>query len=98
MSIFVISFFPQTGEARNKRPARAYSYFDDNGKANQGVCDAEGKIPKRLKRQKEFSKSSGYLGSEKQESELKSEMISWKHFFKTSAACNQYLFKAQNQK
>jgi hypothetical protein len=80
--------------AKSKARVRAYSYFTDDNKSSQGECDSERKIPKKLKRLKEMTRSSAsYMGSEAMEPNGNEE--SWKHFFSTSASCNESLKKAE---
>lgn len=71
---------------------KAYSFIAEGGKASQGECDGERKIP-RLKRLKEYSKGSAYMGSELQSPDLKGKADEemWKHFFKVKPACNAVL-------
>ncbi|WP_413560550.1 hypothetical protein [Bdellovibrio sp. HCB209] len=84
--------------ARKKAPMRAYSFIIEGGKASQGECDGEKKIP-RLKKLKEFAKAGSYMGSELQTPEIKGkpgeEM--WKHFFKNKPACNVVLAKTPSK-
>ena len=82
-----------SAEAKGKSNARAFSFFDDGGKHSQGECDPEKKAPPRLKRKKEVSKFKGYLGSELIESaqESASGSEAWKHYFSSSASCNETL-------
>lgn len=81
-------------QARRRSPPRAFSFIAEGGKASQGECDGERKIP-RLKRLKEFSHAGSYMGSELQDPEIKGkpgeEM--WKHFFRAKPACNSVLAK-----
>ncbi|MFV8258277.1 hypothetical protein ACNQKP_10740 [Bdellovibrio bacteriovorus] len=80
--------------AKRRTPPKAFSFIAEGGKASQGECDGERKIP-RLKRLKEFSGTSSYMGSELQDPEIKGkpgdEM--WKHFFRAKPACNSVLAK-----
>ncbi|AHZ85187.1 hypothetical protein AB1A81_12320 [Bdellovibrio bacteriovorus] len=80
--------------AKRRTPPKAFSFIAEGGKASQGECDGERKIP-RLKRLKEFSGASSYMGSELQDPEIKGkpgeEM--WKHFFRAKPACNSVLAK-----
>ncbi|WII72346.1 hypothetical protein QJS83_00510 [Bdellovibrio sp. 22V] len=80
--------------AKRKSPPKAYSFIAEGGKASQGECDGERKIP-RLKRLKEFAKAGSYMGSELQEPELKGKTDEemWKHFFRAKASCNAVLAK-----
>lgn len=80
--------------AKRKTPPKAFSFIAEGGKASQGECDGERKLP-RLKRLKEFSKFSSYMGSELQDPEIKGKPNEemWKHFFKVKAACNSVLAK-----
>lgn len=79
-------------EARRKTPPKAFSFIAEGGKASQGECDGERKIP-RLKRLKEYSKVGSYMGSELQSPEIKGRANEemWKHFFKVKASCNTIL-------
>lgn len=81
--------------AKKKAPMKAFSFIVEGGKASQGECDGERKIPRGLKHLKEFSKSGSYMGSELQNPEIKGkpgeEM--WKHFFKVKTSCNLALGK-----
>lgn len=90
--IFIHSSFAM---AKRKRVPKAYSFIVEAGKASQGECDGEGKIPRRLKTQKEFSAGKSYLGSELQEQELKSKTNDemWKHFYRDKSTCNSVLAK-----
>ncbi|MFV8249902.1 hypothetical protein [Bdellovibrio bacteriovorus] len=80
--------------AKRRTPPKAFSFIAEGGKASQGECDGERKIP-RLKRLKEYSGTSSYMGSELQDPEIKGkpgeEM--WKHFFRAKPACNSVLAK-----
>ena len=80
--------------ARKRSPPKAFSFIAEGGKASQGECDGERKIPK-LKRVKEFNKYSSYMGSELQDPELKGKIEGemWKHFFRAKATCNSVLAK-----
>lgn len=82
-----------SAEAKGKSKARAFSFFDDGGKHSQGECDPEKKAPPRLKRKKDVAKFKGYLGSELIESaqESASGAEAWKHYFSSSASCNESL-------
>lgn len=73
---------------------KAYSFIVEGGKASQAECDGERKLPK-LKRLKEYSKASSYMGSELQSPEIKGKANEemWKHVFKTKEACNSVLAK-----
>jgi len=81
--------------AKKKSPPKAFSFIVEEGKASQGECDGERKIPRKLKRLKEFAKTGSYMGSELQDPEIKKkdneEM--WKHFFKDKGSCNTILAK-----
>lgn len=81
--------------AKRKAPMKAFSFVAEGGKASQGECDGERKIPRQLKRLKEFTKAGSYMGSELQSPELKGKNNDemWKHFFKTKPACNAVLAK-----
>jgi hypothetical protein len=81
--------------AKKKAPMRAYSFIAEGGKASQGECDGEKKIPRKLKHLKEFSKAGSYIGSELQSPEMKGKNNEemWKHIFKTKPACNVVLAK-----
>ncbi|WP_415063918.1 hypothetical protein [Bdellovibrio sp.] len=80
--------------AKKKPPMKAFSFIAEGGKASQGECDGERKIPK-LKHLKEFAKTPSYMGSELQDPEIKGKANEemWKHFFKVKAACNTVLAK-----
>lgn len=80
--------------ARRKTPPKAFSFIAEGGKASQGECDGERKIP-RLKHLKEFSKFSSYMGSELQDPEIKGKAGEemWKHFFRVKTSCNAVLAK-----
>ncbi|MEK2687664.1 hypothetical protein [Bdellovibrio sp. GT3] len=84
--------------ARRKSPPKAYSFIAEGGKASQGECDGERKLP-RLKKLKEYSKTSSYMGSELQKPEIKGkdgeEM--WKHFFRAKPSCNSVLAKTPSR-
>jgi hypothetical protein len=86
--------------AKSKSRARAFSYFEDGGIPSQGECDPERKIPRRLKRNKEFIKSQGYLGSELIETteENGTKVDSLKHYFSSSSVCNSSLNKRMKSK
>lgn len=81
--------------ARRKSPPKAFSFIAEGGKASQGECDGEWKLPRKLKKVSEYSKANSYMGSELQDPELKSkngeEM--WKHIFRVKASCNAALAK-----
>ncbi|WP_374074196.1 hypothetical protein [Bdellovibrio bacteriovorus] len=81
--------------AKRKTPPKAYSFIAEGGKASQGECDGERKIPRKLKRLGEFSKASSYMGSELQDPEIKGKADEemWKHFFRVKASCNTILAK-----
>lgn len=80
--------------AKRRTPPKAFSFIAEGGKASQGECDGERKLP-RLKRLKEYANASSYMGSELQAPEIKGkpgdEM--WKHFFRAKPACNAALAK-----
>jgi hypothetical protein len=78
-----------------KRPPKAFSFFAEGGKASQGECDGERKIPRKLKHLKEYSKAGSYMGSEVQTFEIKGkeEVEMWKHFFSAKSSCNSVLAK-----
>lgn len=80
--------------AKRRTPPKAYSFIAEGGKASQGECDGERKLP-RLKRQKDFNKFASYMGSELQTPELigKNDDEMWKHFFRSKDACNAVLAK-----
>lgn len=80
--------------ARKKSPPRAFSFIEEGGKASQAECDGERKLP-RLKRLKQYAKSSSYMGSEMLKPEIKGKIDGemWKHFFRVKASCNQILAK-----
>lgn len=80
--------------AKKKSPPKAYSFIAEGGKASQGECDGERKLPK-LKRLKEFTKANSYMGSELQDPEIKGKANEemWKHFFRDKGACNAVLAK-----
>ncbi|MEK2646094.1 hypothetical protein [Bdellovibrio sp. BCCA] len=81
--------------AKRKTPPKAFSFIAEGGKASQGECDGERKIPRKLKHLKEFAKFSSYMGSELQEPEIKGKADEemWKHFFRVKASCNTVLAK-----
>ncbi|XGC79842.1 hypothetical protein ACES2L_10925 [Bdellovibrio bacteriovorus] len=85
---------PSLAFAKRKTPPKAYSFIAEGGKASQGECDGERKIP-RLKKLSEYSKAHSYMGSELQDPEIKGkpgdEM--WKHFFRAKPSCNAALAK-----
>lgn len=76
--------------AKRKSPPKAFSFIAEGGKASQGECDGERKIPGKLKRLKEFSKVSSYMGSELQTPEIKGKENEemWKHLFRIKGSCN----------
>lgn len=80
---------------KKKSPPKAFSFIAEGGKASQAECDGDRKIPRKLKRLKEFSKTSSYMGSELQSSELKGKADEemWKHFFRAKGTCNSILDK-----
>ncbi|KHD88368.1 MAG: hypothetical protein OM95_09525 [Bdellovibrio sp. ArHS] len=95
--VSVLVFPPMLGSvafAKRKSPPKAYSFIAEGGKASQGECDGERKLP-RLKRLKDFAKFSSYMGSELQTPELKgkSDGEMWKHFFRSKDICNSVLSK-----
>lgn len=81
--------------AKRKSHPRAFSFFMEGGRASQGECDGERKVPRKLKHLKEYAKANSYLGSETQTFEIKGkgneEM--WKHFFSAKSSCNAVLAK-----
>lgn len=81
--------------AKKKTPPKAFSFIAEGGKASQGECDGERKIPRKLKHLKEYVKAGSYMGSELQTPEIKGkpgeEM--WKHFFRVKTSCNTVLAK-----
>ena len=81
--------------AKKKSPPKAFSFIVEEGKASQGECDGERKIPRKLKRLKEFAKTGSYMGSELQDPEIKKKANEemWKHFFKDKGSCNTILAK-----
>lgn len=83
--------------AKKKSPPKAYSFIAEGGKASQIECDGVRKIPGKLKRLKEFSKASSYMGSELQKPELevkgKPNAEMWTHFFRVKGSCNAVLAK-----
>lgn len=83
-----------------KRVPKAYSFITVGGKASQYDCDGDGKVPRKLKRQKEVSTSGAYLGSEFIELEPKSKANEemWKHFFHDKSSCNTVLAKTPSAK
>lgn len=78
-----------------KRPPKAYSFWAEGGKASQGECDGERKVPRKMKHLKEFAKAGSYLGSEPQTFEIKGkdDKEMWKHFFSAKSTCNAVLAK-----
>lgn len=81
--------------ARRKSPPRAFSFFAEGGKASQEECDGERKVPRKMKRLKDFAKTGSYIGSEAQTFEIKSkdDKEMFKHFFNSKSACNAVLAK-----
>lgn len=81
--------------AKRKTPPKAFSFIAEGGKASQGECDGERKIPRNLKRLKDFAKAGSYMGSELQDPEIKGKAGEemWKHFFRVKASCNTVLAK-----
>ena len=81
--------------AKRKTPPKAFSFIVEGGKASQGECDGERKIPRGLKRLKDLSKSHSYMGSELQTPEIKGKVDGemWKHFFGVKSSCNSILAK-----
>jgi hypothetical protein len=79
---------------KRKAPMKAYSFIAEGGKASQGECDGDRKIPK-LKKLPDFTKYGAYMGSELQESELmpKANQEMWKHFFRDKGSCGSVLAK-----
>jgi hypothetical protein len=86
--------------AKRKYHPRAYSFFAEGGKASQGECDGEKKVPRKLKHLKEFAKAGSYLGSEVQTFEIKGkdDAEMWKHFFSSKSACGVVLAKTPSSK
>jgi hypothetical protein len=86
---------PNIALAKKKGPPKAYSFIAEGGKASQGECDGERKIPRKLKHLKDFAKYGSYMGSELQDPPIKGkpgeEM--WKHFFRAKPNCNTALSK-----
>lgn len=86
---------PSLALAKRKTPPKAFSFIVEGGKASQGECDGEKKIPRKLKHQKDFAKYGSYMGSELQDPPIKGkpgeEM--WKHFYRSKPACNAALAK-----
>jgi len=82
-------------EARRKTPMRAYSFIAEGGKASQGECDGEKKIPRKLNRLADYKKSGSYIGSEIQDPEInpKPGQQMWKHIFRDKGTCNSILAK-----
>lgn len=76
---------------QSKSKARAYSFYDDGGQSHQAGCDPEKKPKARLQRRKEFTKASGYMGSEVLDSVLQPDVEAWKHYFSTQGACESSL-------
>lgn len=78
-----------------RRPPKAFSFFAEGGKASQGECDGERKVPRKLKHLKEFAKAGSYLGSEVQTFEIKRKenLEMWKHFFSSKSSCDAVLAK-----
>lgn len=74
---------------------KAFSFIAEGGKASQGECDGERKIPSKLKHLKDFAKASSYMGSELQDPEIKGKANEemWKHFFRVKDSCNTTLAK-----
>ena len=81
--------------AKKKGPPKAFSFIVEGGKASQGECDGERKIPRKLKHLKEFAKANSYMGSELQSPEIKGKADEemWKHFFRMKGSCNSVLAK-----
>ncbi|UYL09455.1 hypothetical protein B9G69_002570 [Bdellovibrio sp. SKB1291214] len=96
-SVFILqpTLTPSLALAKKKSPPKAYSFIVEGGKASQGECDGERKIPRKLKHQKDIAKYGSYMGSELQDPPIKGkpgeEM--WKHFFRSKPACNAALAK-----
>ena len=88
--------------ARKKAPMRAYSFIAEAGKASQSECDGVRKIPGKLKRVKEMSNASSYMGSELEKPELeikgKPNEEMWTHYFRAKASCNSVLAKTPSAK
>jgi hypothetical protein len=81
--------------AKKHSQPKAFSFFAEGGKASQGECDGERKIPRKLKHLKEYAKAASYMGSEIQTFQIKKkdneEM--WKHFFNSKSSCSAVLAK-----
>jgi len=95
LSLLIGGIASAKGKSRHSK-ARGYSYFVDGAKASQGECDGEGKIPRRLKKQKELLKNQQYIGSESMEGN--GNEPSWKHYFTTKTACDDSLRRSANSK
>lgn len=82
--------------AKRKAPMKAYSFIAEGGKASQAECDGVRKLP-RFKQVKEYSKTSGYMGSELQVPELevkgRPNQEMWAHYFRNKPACAAVLAK-----
>ncbi|AHI06430.1 hypothetical protein BDW_09650 [Bdellovibrio bacteriovorus W] len=81
--------------ARKRTPPKAYTFITEGGKASQGECDGERKIPRGLKRLPDFRSSGSYMGSELQSPEIKGKIDGemWKHLFRDKGVCNTILAK-----
>lgn len=81
--------------ARKRTPPKAYTFITEGGKASQGECDGERKIPRGLKRLPDFKNSGSYMGSELQSPEIKGKIDGemWKHLFRDKGVCNTILAK-----
>lgn len=81
--------------ARKRTPPKAYTFITEGGKASQGECDGERKIPRGLKRLPDFKSSGSYMGSELQSPEIKGKIDGemWKHLFRDKGVCNTILAK-----
>lgn len=81
--------------AKRRSPPKAFSFFSEGGKASQGECDGERKIPRKLKHLKEYAKAGSYIGSAIQTFEIKGkiDLEMWKHFFSAKSSCNAVLAK-----
>jgi hypothetical protein len=92
--VCALTLFGSFASAKRKTPPKAYSFIAEGGKASQGECDGERKLP-RLKKLKEFSKYGSYMGSEKQDPEIKGKADDemWKHFYRDKGTCNSVLAK-----
>ena len=99
--ILVIAVFSHGSFAlAKKRAPKAYSFITVAGKASQYECDGDGKVPRKLKHQKDIAKGGSYLGSEFLEIDPTSKANDeiWKHFFQNKSACNSVLAKTPTAK